>query len=128
MLSLPSRRSLADRTSRPAVRARLLIGLLAALALGIVLLATLLSTGGAGARIAVGTSAAGASTHELAVGAMAPDFQLTDVNTGQPVSLSSLRGRPVRINFWATWCPPCKVELPIIKHKYDAYKDKGLAI
>ena len=32
------------------------------------------------------------------------------------------------INFWATWCPPCKDELPIIKQKYDAYKDKGLAI
>jgi len=68
------------------------------------------------------------SSEKLRVGMPAPDFQLDDVNTGQPVSLSGLRGRPVWINFWATWCPACKVELPTMKQWYDRYKSKGLAL
>jgi cytochrome c biogenesis protein CcmG/thiol:disulfide interchange protein DsbE len=101
------------------MRTPLLVGLLAALALGVVLVAALLSAGG---------TRTGVPTHELEVGALAPDFELTNVNTGQSVTLSSFRGRPVWVNFWATWCPPCKAELPIIKQKYDKYKGQGLAI
>lgn len=62
------------------------------------------------------------------VGSRAPDFELVDLNTGQPVTLSSLKGKPVWINFWATWCPPCKEEMPIMQKLYDEYKDKGLVI
>lgn len=62
------------------------------------------------------------------VGSRAPDFELVDLNTGQPVTLSSLKGKPVWINFWATWCPPCKEEMPIMEKLYDEYKDKGLVI
>ena len=47
------------------------------------------------------------------VGSIAPNFSATDLN-GQTVSLSSARGRPVILNFWATWCVPCKVEMPAI--------------
>lgn len=68
------------------------------------------------------------STQEPKVGSAAPDFVLADVNTGQSFTLSSLRGRPVWINFWATWCPPCKTELPLMKLRYNKYKDQGLAI
>ncbi len=62
------------------------------------------------------------------VGSRAPDFELIDLNTGQPVTLSSLKGKPVWINFWATWCPPCKEEMPIMQKLYDEHKDKGLVI
>ncbi|HEX8598639.1 MAG TPA: redoxin domain-containing protein [Chloroflexia bacterium] len=71
----------------------------------------------------------GASPQEqVTVGAVAPDFELTDVSTGEPVKLSSLRGRPVWLNFWATWCPPCKEELPRMQEVYSGYKAEGLAI
>ena len=48
-----------------------------------------------------------------AVGLRAPAFTLPSLASG-PVSLRSLRGRPVLLNFWATWCPNCKVELPVL--------------
>jgi thiol-disulfide isomerase/thioredoxin len=62
------------------------------------------------------------------VGSIAPDFELKDVNTGETVKLSSLRGRPVWINFWATWCPPCRDEMPDMEKIYGEYKSKNLAI
>lgn len=62
------------------------------------------------------------------VGAPAPDFELTDIGTGKVVKLSSLRGRPVWLNYFATWCPPCKAELPDIKRAYARHKDEGLVI
>lgn len=51
------------------------------------------------------------------VGAEAPDFALADTN-GKEVKLSSLRGKPVMVNFWATWCPPCRAEIPEIVKLY----------
>jgi peroxiredoxin len=52
------------------------------------------------------------------VGAEAPDFTLQDLS-GNDVRLSSLRGKPVMINFWATWCPPCREEIPVITKLYN---------
>ncbi len=52
----------------------------------------------------------------------APDFVIKD-REGNTVSLSALRGKAVVINFWATWCGPCKVELPDFQNAYEAYGD-----
>jgi len=54
------------------------------------------------------------------VGAQAPDFQLPDTN-GLLRSLSSERGKVVLVNFWATWCPPCKIEMPSMEELYRNY-------
>lgn len=61
------------------------------------------------------------------VGAPAPDFTLTALD-GQAVTLSALKGQVVLINFWATWCSPCRYEMPAIQKRYDAYKDQGLVV
>lgn len=57
------------------------------------------------------------------VGQLAPDFALVDVKTKQTVSLSSLRGKPVFVNFWGTWCPPCRAEMPAIEKIYEQKKN-----
>jgi peroxiredoxin len=61
------------------------------------------------------------------VGDQAPDFKLADLE-GNQVSLSSLRGRPVLLNFWATWCPPCRMEIPFIEEIHTEWQDRGLVI
>ncbi|ANB57917.1 thioredoxin family protein [Anoxybacillus sp. B7M1] len=58
----------------------------------------------------------------LAVGDIAYDFALKTPE-GQQIRLSDLRGKPVIINFWATWCPPCQKEMPDIEKFYKQYKD-----
>ena len=52
------------------------------------------------------------------VGALAPDFTLQTVK-GDEISLSDLRGQVVLINFWATWCAPCRLEMPAIQARYN---------
>src|SRR5256712_3890196 len=63
----------------------------------------------------------------MRAGAVAPDFTVTDVD-GHPVTLASLRGHPVLINFWATWCTPCRDELPMISSAYHAHGGQGLVV
>ena len=60
-------------------------------------------------------------------GRPAPAFQLTTL-TGDTVSLESLRGKVVLVNFWATWCPPCRVEMPGFQRVYEDRADDGLVI
>lgn len=57
----------------------------------------------------------------------APDFRVRLLD-GEYVRLSDYRGRPVWINFWATWCPPCRAETPDIQEMYEKYSDEGLVV
>ncbi len=75
-------------------------------------------------------------TEGLAVGQRAPDLvgsrdgqpvPLTDLD-GNVVSLDDVRGGPVWINFWASWCPPCQEELPVLRAMDEAYRGRGLSI
>jgi thiol-disulfide isomerase/thioredoxin len=77
-----------------------------------------------------------AETQGLDLGQRAPELagdaggtrvQLTDLE-GRPVSLASLRGQPVWINFWATWCPPCQRETPVLRDTYEGHKGEGLVL
>ncbi len=78
-----------------------------------------------------------APTEGLQPGDMAPElevalddgstYQLTDLD-GQPIRLADLRGKAVWINFWASWCPPCQQETPIIRDMAERYRDAGLVV
>ena len=57
------------------------------------------------------------------VGAMAPNFQWKDPATGKLVTLESLHGKPVLVNFWGTWCPPCRAEMPEMEKIYANVKN-----
>jgi len=57
----------------------------------------------------------------------APDFSLRTLD-GKEVQLSDFRGRPVWINFWATWCPPCRAETPDIQEVYENHESDGLVV
>ena len=60
-------------------------------------------------------------------GQAAPEIDLVSLD-GERVTLSSLRGRPVLVNFWATWCPPCRAEFPLMVEAYAEHADDGLQI
>ena len=70
---------------------------------------------------------AGAEPTTAIVGKAAPDFQLQNLD-GQSVTLSGLRGSPVIINFWATWCQPCASEMPYLQEINNEWSDKGLIV
>lgn len=60
-------------------------------------------------------------------GGQAPDFSLNDLD-GVEVRLSNLRGKIVLLEFWATWCPPCRESIPAMNELYKKYNDKGLVL
>jgi len=63
----------------------------------------------------------------LEVGDIAHDFELDDFD-GNRIRLLDYRGQPVIINFWATWCAPCRLEMPELQEAYENYQDEGLVI
>lgn len=60
-------------------------------------------------------------------GSQAPDFVLPTLE-GDKLQLSSLRGKGVVLNFWGTWCQPCKDEMPDLEKAYQALKDQGIVV
>jgi len=72
-----------------------------------------------------------AETIELEVapfkGSIAPDFKLQNLD-GEEVQLSDFRGHPVLINLLATWCGPCRLEMPAIQERFELYEEDGLVV
>jgi peroxiredoxin len=73
------------------------------------------------------SSASGAELKGDGIGATAPDFTLTTLD-GRRVKLSDYRGKAVLLNFWATWCGPCKVEIPWFMDLEKQYGNQGLVV
>ncbi len=82
-----------------------------------------------GSTIALGCSAGWDAVRGVEIGNLAPDFQLDNID-GQSVALSDFRGKPVLVNFWTSWCPPCRSEMPFIQDTFTDKKwaDKGLVV
>ncbi|MFP4623713.1 MAG: peroxiredoxin family protein [Gemmatimonadota bacterium] len=57
----------------------------------------------------------------------APDFTVTTLD-GDSLALADLRGQVVLVNFWATWCPPCRLEMPGFQDVWEDYRDRGVTI
>ncbi|MEO6239286.1 MAG: TlpA disulfide reductase family protein [Vicinamibacterales bacterium] len=111
------------------MKSRWIIAGAAALSLGLLTLPSLRGrSGGPGLtpKSAAGGAPAAASSCD-AQGTAKFDFVLKDQHN-VPVKMADYKGKVVLLNFWATWCGPCKVEIPAFVELYDQYKDKGLVI
>lgn len=58
----------------------------------------------------------------------APNFRLDRLDAPGKISLAAYRGRPVVVNFWGSWCDPCKEEVPVLESTWQRYKDRGLVV
>ena len=105
--------AVAGGQARPLPRRWLVVGAVLPLVLLVVWAALLVSRGGQAAGAQIGTAA--------------PDFALTDLD-GNSIRLADLRGRPVIVNFWASWCGPCVEEFPLLRDARVAHRADGLTV
>ncbi|MCF7971978.1 MAG: TlpA family protein disulfide reductase [Methylococcaceae bacterium] len=68
------------------------------------------------------------SAHALELEQAAPEFSLPQLSSGKMNSLSQYRGKVIYLDFWASWCAPCRTSFPLLEKLYQANKDKGFAL
>ena len=93
--------------------------------------ASILLVLGAAVVYALITNLSGEKDTSHDVGDEAPNFeliQINDKNEAEKVNLSELKGKGVMLNFWGTWCAPCREEMPYMESLYPTYKEKGVEI
>jgi peroxiredoxin len=81
---------------------------------------------GIAAAVACGDGGEGRFSGPPQVGDEMPAFGAPSLTTGDTITLASLRGKPLVVNLWATWCAPCRHEMPYLQSLYDRYRDQGL--
>ncbi|MFW2853561.1 TlpA family protein disulfide reductase [Sphingomonas sp. TX0543] len=91
------------------------------------MLRAMMALAGFAGAVLVGPAASAGAERSTLIGERAPDFELT-LFTGEKVRLSELRGTVVVINFWATWCVPCRTELPTLDSYYRITQKHGLRV
>ena len=78
--------------------------------------------------IAIATLPAAADQPQFTAGAAAPSFQASRIEGGARLRLSELQGKVVLLNFWASWCAPCRFEMPLFQSLYDRLHDRGFEV
>src|SRR5579872_5948565 len=81
-----------------------------------------------GGGLFAGVKLFGADLYPVGVGSSAPGFTAKDVHSGTTRTIADYRGQVVLLNVWATWCEPCKVEMPSMEELYKAYGPRGVHI
>ena len=79
-------------------------------------------------KLAFGSSGGAASKLARGENPTAPAFSLSSLDTGEKVSLADYKGKPMVVNFWASWCIPCKGEAPALQQAYEKYRNQGLVV
>ncbi len=117
-------------TARPTVRKQLYlltIGLLVGAAFTLIILFGFPEKDATPAPTATGSSSSSGLSVAPEVGSLAPAWTLESVDAGK-VSLQDYQGQTVLLNFWAVWCGPCVVEMPLLQARFEDYGTRGLAV